>query len=167
MRTVLASTALAVAVGLSGCGEKAAEVVTEQAAESASGGDVDVDLQQDGANVSVESQDSDVSVSAGRDVTVPDDFPEDVPLYRGMNLQAAVREGQSQSFSISGTTPDAVKTVAEAMTKALEDEGWTEESVTAMETMQNLAYSKSGRSVTVSIVEAGSNTQVSITTGNQ
>lgn len=71
----------AVVLGLvtAACGQ-AAETIAEQAIESQGGGDVDLDIDQDGETVGfdVENEDGSASVQFGEQ-DLPDDFPVPVP----------------------------------------------------------------------------------------
>ena len=61
---------------LAACGS-VAETVAEQVAEQAGGGDVEFDIDEDGGNVSIETDDG--SMEIGSDLELPDDLAIEVP----------------------------------------------------------------------------------------
>lgn len=61
---------------LSACGN-VAETVAEQVAEQAGGGNVDLDIDDDGGNVSIETDEG--SMQIGSDLELPEDLAVDVP----------------------------------------------------------------------------------------
>ncbi|NNC91134.1 MAG: hypothetical protein HKN80_01445 [Acidimicrobiia bacterium] len=61
---------------LAACGN-VAETVAEQIAEEASGGNVEIDLDDEGANLSIETDDG--SMEVGSDLEIPDALAVDVP----------------------------------------------------------------------------------------
>ncbi len=85
--------------------EKVAEEIIEKAIESEGGENVDIDL--DDGEMTIESDDGEVSISMGADL--PDNFPDNVPVYPDMEIISswAVTEDDEDSYSISGLTDDA------------------------------------------------------------
>jgi hypothetical protein len=115
MKKIIAITAVIVPMLLilvlaSGCfgqniAEKIAEEVIEKAIESDSGENVDIDL--DDGEMTIESDDGDVSIGMGADL--PDNFPDNVPVYPDMEIISSwsVTEDNKDSYSINGLTEDA------------------------------------------------------------
>ena len=116
-------------LGCSQVSEKASEKLAEKALESASGGDVKVDL-EDG-QIKVESKDGSSTFKTGEDLSWPKSMPADVPQISGAKIsnvsEASTAEGkplwcglkvsamrirvnkfkadlEAQGWSISGTT---------------------------------------------------------------
>ena len=115
MKKIIAITAVIVPMLLilvlaSGCfgqniAEKIAEEAIEKAIESDSGENVDIDL--DDGEMTIESDDGDVSIGMGADL--PDNFPDNVPVYPDMEIISSwsVTEDNKDSYSINGLTEDA------------------------------------------------------------
>ena len=122
-RTVLTASALA-ALLLTGCGaaaEKVSEKAAEQAIESQTGGDVDIDTSGDGS-VDIETEDGSMSFGTGE---VPADWPEDIPLPDGLVVQtgstSAAADGEL--VAIVGTSTDSPEDLLAIYQEALAD--WT------------------------------------------
>lgn len=125
-RTVAATTAaLALPLGLGACGEaaeKAAEQAAEKAIEDANGGDVDIDIDEDGGQVKVES--SDGTYVGGGDL--PDDYPsEDVPLVGDVQFGSSAATGTGTGWTVSTLYDGDAATAFDAARSALEGAGFT------------------------------------------
>ena len=101
---------LLVLVLASGCfgqniAEKIAEEAIEKAIESDSGENVDIDFDDD--EITIKSDDGEVSIGMGSDL--PDNFPDNVPVYPDMEIISSwsVTEDDKDSYSINGLTEDA------------------------------------------------------------
>ena len=101
-----------VAVGLTACGA-AQEAVSEQLVEQAVGGDVDLELGDDGQVASIETEDGSLEMSAGGEV--PEEWPDDVPLFDGGEISS------SQVFTVDGETAVVVSYTTEADPEATFD----------------------------------------------
>lgn len=126
----------AVTAGVSGCNPLAAvtEEGVEQAIEGATGGNVDIDV--------------------GGGVSLPADFPSDVPLVDGTLFSSvSLGSGAEQSWNVIFTVPDANAAYADAVSQ-LTGAGFTE--VSQVESAEGSfgAFSNSAWSVTVSSVPA-------------
>lgn len=134
-RSVTASRALAVAtsallvLGSAGCGadtlaEKATEKAAEKAIEEAASSEgVDVDLDTEDGEISIETSDGSFTSGTG---SLPDGFPDDVPVLDGEVLSgAASQQNGTTSYVV---TIVVAATMEEAMTGAvaeLERAGYT------------------------------------------
>jgi len=115
MKKIIAIIAVVVSMLLvlvlaSGCfgqniAEKIAEEAIEKAIESDSGENVDIDFDDD--EITIESDDGEVSIGMGTDL--PDGFPDNVPVYPDMEIISSwsVTEDDKDSYSINGLTEDA------------------------------------------------------------
>ena len=108
--TAILVSLLLVLVFAGGClgqkiSEKITEEVIEKAIESEGGENVDIDL--DDGEMTIESDDGEVNISMGADL--PDNFPDNVPVYPDMEIISswAVTEDDKDSYSINGLTDDA------------------------------------------------------------
>lgn len=90
--TAIAAVVVIGALGLSACGG-GTEAAMEQAIEAESGVDTDVSLDDESVTI---TDDSGNVVSAGGDVTLPSEFPTDIPLFAdGTLVEAGVFPDQS------------------------------------------------------------------------
>src|SRR5262245_55493988 len=72
------------------CGKKASETASEKMIESgmrASGQDADVTV--NAGNMQIKTKDGDVSMGEG--TKLPDQWPDDVPVYKGLKLLTAMK----------------------------------------------------------------------------
>lgn len=149
---------------IAGCGKKASETATEKAMESA------MKAQGQDANVNVDSNTVQIStkegaMSFGEGTKLPDNWPDDVPVYKGLKLVSSVASGDG--FSIQGTTPDAQDKVAAYYKEQAEKGGWTEDTTMTQAQMVMLSYTKENRGLNVMISGEDSETSVSINVSNE
>lgn len=81
-KTVLATALIGLALVATSCGaavEKLSEEAAERALESASGGDVELDVSGDGDDFTVNVESEDGSFAVGSDVEIPDELQIPVP----------------------------------------------------------------------------------------
>jgi hypothetical protein len=113
-----------VIVGLAACGS-AQEAVSEQLVEQAAGGDVDIELDDDGQVASIETEDGSLTAVTGGDV--PEEWPADVPLFDGGVLgssQVVTSDGQTV-VSLSYTTDADPAETFESLVAAYGAAGFT------------------------------------------
>lgn len=145
-RTLLAPAAgLLLLLGTSACGadevaERAAESAVEKAIEDAAASEgVDVDIDAEGGSVSIESSDGTFTSGMG---SLPQGFPEDIPVADGEILQGASSEGNGTTGWVVTIAVDQPgdEAIAEAGA-ALEGAGYTEgDNSMAMEGLQYVQY---------------------------
>lgn len=126
----------AVSAGVSGCNPIAAitEEGVEQAIEGATGGNVDIDV--------------------GGGVSIPADFPADVPLVDGTLFSSvSLGSGADQSWNVIFTVSDANAAYADAVSQ-LTGAGFTEQSQVQTAEGSFGAFSNSAWTVQVSAVPA-------------
>ena len=85
---------LGVALMVSACGqvvERVAEESLERAAESSGGGDIDIDVTEEGASVQADVEGEDFSVEVGSDVELPDGLV--IPLADGGKVTLSGSQG--------------------------------------------------------------------------
>ncbi len=124
--TVLRSLLLVplIAVGFTACGA-AQEAVSEQLVEQAVGGDVDLELGDDGQIASIETEDGSFEMSAGGG-EVPEEWPGDVPLFDGGEIsssQVATVDGQTVVV-VSYTTDADPEATFDSLIEAYEAAGF-------------------------------------------
>jgi hypothetical protein len=114
----------AIVASLSACGA-AEEAISERLVEQAVGGDVDIEMGDDGQVASIETEDGSLDIRTGGDV--PDAWPGDVPLFADGQITAsyaAASDGQSIISIDYVTDRDAEDVVAE-LTATYEAAGFT------------------------------------------
>jgi hypothetical protein len=124
LRPAILALIAGTAVLTAGCGaaaDKVAEQATEQAIESQTGGDVDIDTSGDGS-VEIETEDGSMSFGTGE---VPADWPEDVPLPNDLEVLSGstTQAADGELVAIVGTTSDSPEEMLASMKEALAD--WT------------------------------------------
>ncbi|HOF40605.1 MAG TPA: hypothetical protein PLD73_11060 [Candidatus Hydrogenedentes bacterium] len=192
-RTALVAACLTMAL-IVGCGgksaEKASEALAERMIERAareSGGNIDVDISSgkiavkgvdehgEAVNFTVDtdtgtmtSDNGAVSFATGEAAKIPDDFPKDVPLYKGAQLVSVHRDANAGMTSLAATSGDPASTVAEFYKKQAEANGWTQETVFSQsDSMHMMSYEKDSRELSVVIAGEGGATQIQLTLAQQ
>lgn len=151
---VLAVTALSFSL-LAACGkaeEAAKETATEAVAEAAfeSMTDAEIDIEDGGQTVSgVDDQGRAFSASQGDAATIPADFPSDVVVPEGLELDTSMVVG-TNTF-LGGTLAGELKPLAADIETRMQDAGWT--SVMAMTSPESstLLWQRDERSVSYTI----------------
>ena len=141
------------------CGKKTSENSTEQtsgAAMRVKSQDAEVTINSD--TMRIKSKDGDVSLGEG--TKLPDQWPTDVPVYKGLKLLSAMKS--KESFSIQGTTPDSLDKVSAFYKEQVTKSGWEEQTVTTQPQMAMMSYTKEKRSLSVVIGGQESETSVSV-----
>lgn len=124
-RTIAAMAALAL-LGAGCSSEAITERIAEGAAEQMAGGDVDIDLDEEGGGISIESSEGSMQMGAGG--SVPDAFPDDLPLpnadYEVANSLEMSSEGSAPEVQMSLLTAAPVEELEAFFEQALPDAGW-------------------------------------------
>ena len=164
---VTLTAAMLLVQGCGGCGQKAseslAEKMVERAIKSEDGQDADVQLTEEG--ISIKSKDGQFSMSSGENVKLPDNFPEDIPLYPEAQLRMTT--SSADGMSVSQTTPDPVSTVAEKLKSNMTKNGWTEETAVNMQGNVILSYEKGERQASLTVMRADDETLITLTVGGK
>lgn len=156
----------------SAAADKVAETIIEQSAK-AQGENVDVDIDSAGDSMTISLQNAEGThqITTGASASVPQGFPEDVPIYPGLNIQMANSMTSQEMFSVVGQTTASNDEVAAFYKKELAARGWTEESVMQHnaegQLMTMLHCGKDTRKVHVMVMTEGDATTVSLTTGEE
>lgn len=135
-RMTLAALVSVMVIGsLTACGGSS-ETAMEQAIEQESGVDTDVSLDDESVTI---TDDSGNVVSAGGDVTLPDEFPTDIPLFtEGTLVEAGVFPDQS-AFNAAWTMNNPDIAAAEPYLQEFLAAGFTEESFMDMGTQDGIS----------------------------
>lgn len=99
-------------------------------------------------------------------VTIPSDFPKDVPLPLGFRLNSAITLVEGRSFMITGTSHNPPSVEADFFEKELTEAGWTpSDNAPDMggQASRILVYEKGDRTVRVMIIEGKGGDPTAIT----
>lgn len=144
MRVVVLSSAITLC--LAGC-HKAQEVAAEAAIESASGHKVDIE--RDGDKVTYESDEGEVTMQHGMDLSLPADFPKDIYLPGKYTVNSVMDMGGMHVVALMA--PEPVPALFSAASATMQQQGWKQ--VTAMQQATGsamLAFEKEQRHVALS-----------------
>ncbi len=158
---------LAVAVCAAGC-KKAAEEAMEAAIESQiakDGGSANVEIGNDDASFKFEDKKSGAKMAFGKNVEMPKDFPQDIPVYKSMTLAMAHSQPEDKTFMVQGVTSDAVAKVAAFYADELKKQEWAEDSnIEQGDKMRAVVYKKDQRSLNLVLATTDEGTSIMITT---
>jgi hypothetical protein len=147
-RAIIGATgvALAVALGLAGCGSATEESI-EEAIEQGTGGDVEIE--DDGLSF---TDDEGNEVRVGDAAEVPDAWPEDAPVPQGTILSSTTTGGTTTLLvTVAGTPQETF----EALTGEFADQGWAEESTTEFGGLYSATYTKDDRTGSITVLDGG------------
>ena len=158
-RAVSAALACMLVLGtsaLSGCGS-AVQGAVEEAAGKAIGGNVDIN--SDGLSVTDASGNA---VQSGDDVSVPDNWPAEVPIYDGGKLKSVMVAGDGASVNAVWQADGTADEAAKAYGAALEAAGFTPGDMTSTAGMTGGDYTGNGYKVNVVVIAADGTTSVMV-----
>ncbi|MEI7741925.1 MAG: hypothetical protein WCJ29_05510 [bacterium] len=136
-----------------------AEKATEGYINSQLGDKGKVDLS--GNNLNFENGEN--RVAYGENVSLPKDFPTDIPVYTGLKINmATVSKTENAATSLLATSTDAQSKVSEWYQKELESKGWAKDSDANSSAGMYLSYKKDLRTLTLGIVGNEENTTVTL-----
>ena len=144
--------ALALSLVLSACGqseEKAAETLAEKALEANTGQDVDVDIDEDGQTVTIQTDQGTIKQSSGDNVALPDDFPSDVALPDDYKLMSVMTMGQVTSVVMQ--SPGTLSDLFKHFKTGQADQGWKETLSMQGSDGSMLGFEKGDRSLLVNL----------------
>jgi hypothetical protein len=142
--------------------QKGEEAMTEKSIESSSVEKVDVDVS--GETVKIKSKEGNVTISGGANVSLPDQFPRDIPIYKGAKVLHSMESIEDKAFSVSLTTKDNQATVVEYYTSTMKSQDWEEKGLMELPTQKILMYAKGNRNANLVIASGEEQTQIIITT---
>lgn len=157
---------LFVGLALSACGpaEDSPEAREKQLEAYAKqhGLDVDVSVGEDGEALAITQQVGGHSVTTGKDLARPEQFPDDVILYPNMRI-LAVSEAPTGPI-LQGQSDDEAAQVATYLREQMPSQGWTDQSppAAAAAPLTSLRFVKDDRSVNVNLIRTGEQTQIQI-----
>jgi hypothetical protein len=161
---MVALAALLVIGATAGCNpeEEAAEEIIEQT----TGGDVEID--DDGESVTIETEDGSMEITGGDGAAVPDGFPDDMPLYEGTIVLGQMMETpEGTAYNVGVETTDGAYEVADWYADEMASAGWTTTSELTNEAEGAIIVTrqaeKDGVMAQVVIAEEDGLTQIAVT----
>lgn len=155
------AAALVFGFGLAGCSspaDEAAERLTEELIEGAGGGEVEVDIDDESITFSDEQGNE---FSAGDGSTIPDTWPEGVPLYMGGQLVFATVQAEGTASAL-WETDESVEAAVASYDDALQAAGYSLDQEASMAGAQMRTYSGNNLMVNVTVAEGDGVTDVTI-----
>lgn len=152
-RSVTAAVSLLLVIGLAGCGQLAEEAV-EQAIESDTGEDVEIDLDSDDGSLSITGDDGEFTVDIDEDGEsssvsgtdeegntfemttgqgVPDDWPDGIPLPSGDVVGSNVMTQNDERFFSLVSEVDDAAAAHDDYVERLENAGFSTDSTSTFE----------------------------------
>lgn len=146
LRAIVSACLLVLVVG---CGRKSGEATManalEKAIERETGKDAQVNISEEG--LSIRSMAEELTMTAGRDAKLPEDFPSDVLVYEKARIETAMQSGSGTVLSLRSTDdPEKIVTVYKERMTA---EGWTQQASMDMGSQQMAVFAKDDRIATV------------------
>jgi hypothetical protein len=126
--------------------------------------DGEVKVDKNGGQVTFQgkSKDGNVTVTTGKDgVALPDNFPKDVPIYKGAVVQVASTQGKMMmvQFVVAAPATDTFKYYQDQ----LKEQGWEINSTVNMGEGSVLAAKKGERECTATVMKEDKGSRVSLT----
>ncbi len=145
--------------------DKVAENVAERVLENAGGGKFDVDLNGtngDNGGLTVRDNKTGDFYMTGSNVTIPNDFPKDVPHYSGATtLAVSFTKKTNSGFLLEQTTDDVTK-VADWYKSQLQGAGFTNDTDMDAGPAKIMSFKKGNVTVSVSITRDEETSKTSI-----
>lgn len=119
----------------------------------------------EGFSMNIDGGEGGVQMRVGSEAAIPDTFPKDVPVYRGMKLNLS--QAGDDGFVIQGTVTDDIDRVTAFIKSEAEKQGWSEESTfstTGGEALTMFNYTKGERTLNISVVRQDAETMIQIAT---
>ena len=153
---VLASlfTMLIVSCGSEKTKEEAAEEFAESLLENASGGNVDIDINEDGetSEMTIEGEDGQKITIKSEGNEIPENFPKDIYLVKGeIESSGSMSSGEGEIITVVINPKDGFKDVVAKIKKEMKANGWTSSMNMNMESEAVQMYTKGKNSATITV----------------
>ncbi len=146
---VLLSTALLATA----CSKSPEERLAEAAIENATG--KDVDIERDGEQMTIRTDEGEMKMSAGEALPLPADFPRDVYLPDSYKVATVMDMGPMKAINL--TTSAKVSTLFAEAGPAMKAQGWTQKmAIQQAAGHAMLSFEKDKRNVSLSFTESRS-----------
>ena len=161
-RFVILALALLVMAGLVSC-QSCAERVIEEAVERQTGEEVEIDIDGSGeGQITITTEDGQGVFQAGMQTRIPENFPDDVPIYEGAQPMVVVAD-PSGGIMVSLQTDADVSAVNDFYRRQMPARGWSSVTTFTGEGMTHLGWRKGERSASVNITTGDEESGAAIT----
>ena len=142
-----ASLLLALVV-LAGCGNSAEEAASEAAIRAATGDRATVE--HDGDTTTIRTDDGSMTMSAGGDIALPDDFPDDIYLTDDHRVLSVMALDGADVISIGA--PGTLDSVFDDASAAMQRNGWKQVMAMQRDSHRMLGFEKGKREARMMLV---------------
>ena len=108
---------------LSGCGPDLGKAIVEKTIESQTGGKVDVNA--DKGEMTIKTEQGDISVSGDGKASLNKDFPKDIYIAPDAQIMMSLANGENKSYSVVYTTAMKSDEIYAKYKEELMAKGWT------------------------------------------
>jgi hypothetical protein len=108
-----------------------------------------------------------MEMQIGENAKLPADFPKDVPVLDGLQLQMVQSSTEKKTFVVQGNSTTPIAKAAAFYKEKIAAQGWKELTTMNAGEMQTMQYEKDQRTLSVMLMKDGENTNVSTQTGPQ
>ena len=105
----------------------------------------------------------DGTILTGDQAKLPDDFPEDVPLYPGLKLNVVSDMQNGAAIMVQGEVDATIEEISAYYEKEAADQGWTTETEMKQPQMAMYIFKKDGRTMQVLAVPEDDGVSLSVT----
>lgn len=127
---VLGMTIVTATLFFSGCGPSLGEKIMEKTIETQTGGKVDINA--DKGEMTIKTEQGDISVSGEGTATLNKDFPQDIYLAPDAQIIMSLANGQDRSYSVAYTTAMKIEEIYPKYKEELTAKGWSPDAQTEM-----------------------------------
>lgn len=124
-RVLFGALVIVLAFGLVGC-KSISDKIGEEVGEEIAGGVIGGDVEVDGDQVTIETDDGAVTMDS-TEGEMPENFPDDFPMYDGIEVDStSTFDGENDAtFYVNLLSSDSPKDIYDWYKAAFADEGWT------------------------------------------
>lgn len=130
--------------------ERATESLVEHAINSESNGQTNLDLNK--GEMTFTGKDGS-KVAYGSDLSIPSDFPKEIPIYTNSKVQATSMSGNQALISLQ--SPDTAGVIVSWYESQLIAAGWKQESSLNMENFASRSYTKGNQTMALTVTGNG------------
>lgn len=141
-----------VATGCKSATQRTAEKVMEKSIEAQTNGQVDVDA--NGNEVTIKTEDGQIQYSAGGDVKIPDDFPKELIISN--DAKVIISSSTEGGSTVAYVTNDEQGAIFDKYLSDLPDQGWKKEMELDTASGKMATFSKDKENVSITVGENNS-----------
>ena len=134
-----------------GCFNFATETAMERQIESNTGGEADVDVQDNA--ITYTDEETGGKVSVGSDISLPADFPSDFPVYDGNISIISAANIPTEGVSLMFSSEDSLAEIAAWYESELVADGWTKAQGYNLQGRVVQSYSNADMTMGISLAE--------------